>query len=118
MGVLIFIGVVTLLVLLSCEFAHWSVLGGHIKEADLDEYLGKYYKHLELNEFNKDGYLFSGSPKFIAYIGFAPTSKWYIKDYGTIPRWSKWSAKLDYKRKVLMATQESFINRNKKLSEL
>lgn len=118
MEILIFIGGAVLSLLLILELAHRFVIGGHIKESELDEYLGKYYEGLKLNEFDKSGYLFSGSPKYIASIGFTPSTKWYIQNYGSIPRWSKWSAKLDYKRKVLMATQESFINRNKKLSEL
>lgn len=109
--------ILAILFLLLTEAANRLVLGGWIGEEDLDAYLGKYYDRLELNEFSQNGDLFSGAPKFIAK-SWSPTSKWYIKDYGIIPRWSKWSGKLDYKRSKLMTTQESFINHIKPLKDL
>lgn len=94
------------------ELAQYIVMGPWLKEAELDRYLGKYYEGLRLNPYSNKGTLLVDAPKYVARNP-SILSAWYIEDYGTIPRWSKWHGKLEYKRKELMKERVA-----KKLSEL
>lgn len=112
MTILFVIGVLVFLAFI-VEATHFMVFGWFIPEEELGVYLEKYLPNAQLNEFSKDGTLFSGFPRYVARTRTFIT-KWYISDYGTIPRWSKWSKKLDDRRKELLPV----VPPKKKLSEL
>lgn len=84
------------------ECAHFHVYGWFIKEEELDHYLGKHLPTATLNPFSEDGTLFSDMPKYVARSS-SFLSKYSVERYGTIPRWSKWTRKLDEKRAELLA---------------
>lgn len=89
-------------VLIVVESAHWWVVGGFIKEKELDAYFSKYLPYSKLNPYSNT--LLTDMPKYTARSQ-SPLSKWYIQDYGSIPRWSKWSKRLDARRKSLLQFQ-------------
>ena len=98
-GVMFFFAVVV-------ELTHISVFGKLRKEAWLNGYfiegLDDYDnliggdKHILVYDYDK-----SVRVPFIAKSN-STLSKWYIQDIGTIPRWSKWSKKLDEHRLELL----------------
>lgn len=81
------------------ELAHISVYGWLTPEEELDVYLEKYLDGYKLNDLSgkPDQLYLSGKP----YIAKSPQpsimSKWYLRDYGRISRWSKWSKRIDEK---------------------
>lgn len=83
------------------EGVHVLVFGWFIDEEQLDAYLGKYLEDAELNPFSKGGTLFSGLPRYVSRHRTLLT-KWHIDEYGTVPRWSKWTKRLDDKRSELL----------------
>lgn len=93
--------VAAVLFALIIELAQKSVLGKFIKEKDLDVYLSKYLPYAKINPYSKKGTMLGEMPKYVALFPSVLT-KWHIEDYGTIPRWSKWSKRLDEKREFLL----------------
>lgn len=86
------------------EFAHFMVLGWIIPEADLDAYLGKYLQVAQLNPYASERNLFCDVPQYISSSSQSFMAKWHIEDFGVIPRWSKWSKRLDERRAELLLT--------------
>jgi hypothetical protein len=85
------------------EFAHWSVYGRPVPEDEIDYYLTKYLPDAHLNPYSDNGPLFCDMPRYVSRSQ-SVLSKWYIQDYGWIPRWSKWTKVLDAKRAELLKT--------------
>lgn len=106
-------GILTFFVI--TQLAQMSVYGWFISDAELDAYFGKYLENAKLNPYSESRSLFCDMPKYVS-ISRSVLGKWVIEDYGVIPRWSKWTAKLDAKRAELLA-KEPIIKR-KKLSEI
>lgn len=88
-----------LVIFASLEFAHRSVYGGMIDEKELDVFFGKHLDSYHINEFATNDWMFAADlgKRDLPYLARAAwtLNTWYIKDYGTIPRWSKWSKALD-----------------------
>lgn len=110
MYILIFLLGIVLMVGGISEFSIRMVYGGWINEGALDTYLSKYYDHLELNSLGshilRPSFSLGVDLPFLSTVGLSVTSKWYINDFGTIPRWSKWSAKLDAKAAELQVKEK------------
>lgn len=84
------------------ELVHRSVYGPMLSDEVVGPYIEKYLDKMTLNEYQRDGTLFSDLPRYISRSQSFLT-KWHINGYGTIPRWSKWSDVLEKKRRELMA---------------
>jgi hypothetical protein len=80
------------------ELSNISVYGWYLKEEELDAYLGKYLEGAHLNPFSNR--MITGMPNYVAKR-WGPLSTWYVEDYGLVPRWSKWTKRLDAKRAEL-----------------
>jgi hypothetical protein len=78
-----------------------AVYGALIGREDLDAYLGKYIEGMVLNTYNDKILSSNSAPRYVA-MHWSIVSKWHVEDYGTIPRWSPWSRKLDAKREELL----------------
>lgn len=83
------------------EGTHFHVYGWFIKEEELDAYLGKYLGQAGLNPYSENGTLFCDMPRYVSRSN-SFLSKWSVERYGVIPRWSKWTKKLDERRAELM----------------
>lgn len=103
-----------LIIFVLIESVHYLVYGWYIPEKELDVYLGKYLDKTTLNPYS-NGSILTDMPKYISTSN-SFTSKWHISDYGLIPRWSKWSARIDARRKELIAASPQL--EKKKLSQL
>ena len=111
MSILIGAVIAVVLVALIVDGTHASVFGLPIKEKELDAYLGKYLDKAELNPYSST--MLSNMPRYVA-VSSTVLSKRHIEKYGTIPRWSKWSKRLDKKRASLLPVPKP----KKALSEL
>lgn len=85
------------------EIATYTVYGRFLKDEEIDAYLTKYLPQATLNEYDPDQELFADMPRYLSMHRFTLLSKWHIQDTGVIPRWSKWSDKIDQRRAELIA---------------
>jgi len=91
------------LVFLIEEDSHKYVYGSLLKEDFLDQFFDSRIDTYELNQLTS--YIMKEKANFRApYIAIAKSflSKWHINRVGCIPRWSKWSKRLDEKREELL----------------
>lgn len=111
---------VLLAILLSLELVHRSVYGGIIKEAELDAFFSKHLEHYKINELSRDTWMFNSYPENLPYLsrsGQYIFNSWYIEDHGVIPRWSKWSKRLD-ERYEQLTNEDKGVKKIVPLSEL
>lgn len=98
---IILLVLVSAFVLLSVIFETSSIIvyGWLVSEKNLDYFLGKHLESYIANEFSKRTML-SGYQRGLPYISKmppTPLSKYHIDNHGRIPRWSKWTKKIDEK---------------------
>lgn len=83
------------------EGATLAVYGTPMSEADLDSYLGKNLSIATLNSYDNEILSMRWFASILPFPIF--TAKWVISGFGTVPRWSKWSKKLDERRRELIS---------------
>jgi len=90
------------------EFATRSTYGGFIPDSEIGPFLERHWDEMELNELNRKGELFyiPGKAPFIA-SHWSLFSKWHVYGEGVVPRWSKWSKKLDEKHQELFKVRKT-----------
>lgn len=105
------------------EISAWGAWGGFISEDRLDAFLGRYLHLYELNEFDRERELlgarlpakendFFGTPlPYLSKCKGSMFATWYLQDTGRIPRWSRWSKKLDAYREELIKKTPSRIEK-------
>ena len=94
----IVIGVIFFMMMVMSEIINYHVYGPIISEEKLDVYFGEYFTYYSQTKIDRRSKMFYGpiDLPYIAPVGGAIISKWYIGYHcGLIPRWSKWSKKLD-----------------------
>lgn len=114
MLIIYFLLFLAVLLAFSSELASFMVYGSFSDEEELGKYLDKYLSTSYLNPYDKD--IFGGMPHYIARHNTI-LSKWHVKDFGQIPRWSLSSKVLDDAQKELLKTYKPE-NFGKKLSDL
>ena len=70
------------------------IFGGYLSDEELDAYYSKYF-----DSMYRTGRILTSNHEygFTAKVPFGIFSKYYVNDIGQIPRWSKWTKKLDKK---------------------
>lgn len=86
------------------EGMHVFVFGWFVDEAQLDAYLGKYLDEATLNPYSANRTLLSNLPRY-ASRHRTILSQWHIDEMGCVPRWSKWTKRLDDKRAELLTAE-------------
>lgn len=98
MGLLLgIIGVLVVVAAIVQGVTMW-VCGPFLSEEELGAYLGE---HLESATLNPYSHSILSMPDFASNSIQGPLNGWYIHDRGLVPRWSRWSAKMDEKLKEL-----------------
>lgn len=86
------------------EVSSLMVYKWYLGEDFLDEYMPLWLDEAQLNIFNEK-ILSTGGSGFITTHN-SLISKWYVHDFGQIPRWSKWSRVIDEKHNELLLNGE------------
>jgi hypothetical protein len=91
------------------------VLGRFLSDKEMTPFFEKHMHEYIRNGMSEDGHMFYGltAKPYIAAMWGRVSSKWYINDYGQIPRWSKWHKTLNELQKELKPKKMP-----KKLSDL
>lgn len=102
------------LLIFSFEVASLAVHGKFLSDRETVPYLEKYLPTSNLNRFGNK--MLSGMPEFIADIYPPLCSKWYINNYGQIPRWSKAHKLIEKRHKELLGSLP--VTKKKSLKDL
>lgn len=78
------------------EPIHMAIFGRLLSQKTLNRFFDKHFDNYKNG--HKSSHILHGD--FMNDLPFAARSqsilsKWYLNDYGTIPRWSPWSKRLD-----------------------
>jgi len=88
-------------VLLMSSLPSLMIYGKPISEKTLDIFFRMSLLKYKLNKFNTSMFYGFNLP-YISSISFCIFAKWYVDDYGTIPRWSKWHKIINERHAELM----------------
>jgi len=91
---IILILAIPIILIVAFEFSSRVTFGRIISEHDLNTFLAKHLNGYTLNE-QSNTLLYHSNLPFISKSCPCVSYKWYIENYGRIPRWSKWSRKID-----------------------
>ena len=77
------------------EVTTLQVYGTWIKEKHLNIFFNKHLQEYKDESVSEKMFHGEISKPYIAKTAASWSVRWYVSDYGTIPRWSKWSKRLD-----------------------
>jgi hypothetical protein len=105
MKLLAILSVLLILLVLISELSAFSVVGKLLSDKETAPFLEARLSEYKLNCLDNTILSHLSAKEdlpYIATLGFTVTSKWYIEDYGRVPRWSEAHKMIKARRDYLL----------------